>query len=58
MDVVKSKARRKTGTAEDWVYEAEIKDTAEDVSTVLHCGPDLGLMRVCRRTSRVLVPYS
>ncbi|KAI0255595.1 P-loop containing nucleoside triphosphate hydrolase protein [Lactifluus subvellereus] len=30
VDVVKSKARRKTGTAEDWVYEAEIKDTVED----------------------------
>jgi hypothetical protein len=32
------KARRKTGTAEDWVYEAELKDTVEDVSTVLRSG--------------------
>jgi hypothetical protein len=45
MDVVKSKkARRKTGTAEDWVYEAEMKDTVEDVSPVAHFGPDLQLM--------------
>ena len=35
MDVVRSKkARRKSGTTEDWVYEAEMKDTVEDVSDV------------------------
>jgi hypothetical protein len=35
MDVVRSKkARRKSGTAEDWVYEAEMKDIVEDVSGV------------------------
>jgi hypothetical protein len=32
MDAVRSKkTRRKSGTAEDWVYEAEMKDTIEDV---------------------------
>ncbi|KAH9044878.1 P-loop containing nucleoside triphosphate hydrolase protein [Lactarius hengduanensis] len=31
MDVVKSKkAQRKSGTTEDWVYDAEMKDTVED----------------------------
>jgi len=37
MDVVKSKkTRRRTSTAEDWVYEAEMKDTIEeDVGAVL-----------------------
>lgn len=35
MDVVRSKkARRKSGTAEDWIYEAETKETVEDVSEV------------------------
>lgn len=34
MDVVRSnKAQRKSGAAEDWVYEVEMKDTMEDVST-------------------------
>jgi len=32
MDAVRSKkTTRKSGTAEDWVYEAEMKDTIEDV---------------------------
>jgi hypothetical protein len=37
MDAVKSKkTRRRTSTAEDWVYEAEMKDTIEeDVGAVL-----------------------
>lgn len=35
------KARQKV---EDWVYEAELKDTAEDVSTVLQYGLGLKLM--------------
>jgi hypothetical protein len=40
MDAVKSKkTRRKTGTAEDWVYEAEMKDTGEDVGAVLYYSP-------------------
>jgi len=35
MDVVKSKkTRRRTGSAEDWVYEAEMKETAEDVGAI------------------------
>jgi hypothetical protein len=47
MDVVKSKkTRRRTGTAEDWVYEAEMKDTIEeDVSAVRHV---LRTRRLCR----------
>jgi hypothetical protein len=45
MDAVKSKkTRRKTGTAEDWVYEAEMKDTGEDVGAVLHYSPKVRLM--------------
>ena len=40
MDAVKSKkTRRRTGTAEDWVYEAEMKDTIEDVGAVLRYAP-------------------
>ncbi|KAI0270605.1 P-loop containing nucleoside triphosphate hydrolase protein [Gloeopeniophorella convolvens] len=30
MDAIKSKKRQKPGATEDWVYEAEIKDTVED----------------------------
>jgi len=42
MDVVRSKkARRKSGTTEDWVYEAEMKDTVEDVSDVPCTSPIL-----------------
>jgi hypothetical protein len=45
MDVVKTKkTRRKTGTDEDWVYEAEIKDTGEDVGAVFHYTPKVKLM--------------
>ena len=34
MDTIKSKrVRKKKGTAEEWVYEAEVKDSKEDVST-------------------------
>ena len=47
MDAVKSKkTRRKTGTAEDWVYEAEMKDAGEDVSTALHCTPKVKLIPI------------
>ena len=42
MDVVKAKkARRKSGTTEDWVYEAEMKDIVEDVSDVPSPSPFL-----------------
>ena len=41
MDGVKSKkTRRKLGTAEDWVYEAEMKDVGEDVSVASHHTPN------------------
>jgi hypothetical protein len=44
MDGVKSKkTRRKSGTAEDWVYETEIKDIGEDVSVVLNHTPKVKL---------------
>jgi hypothetical protein len=38
MDGVKSKKmRRKSGTAEDWVYETELKEIGEDVGSVPSC---------------------
>ena len=41
MDSVKSrKTRRKSGTAENWVYESEMKDTGEDVGVAPHHTPD------------------
>ena len=57
MDSVKSKkTRRKTGTAEDWVYETEIKDMGEDVSVVLNRTPESEAYAYkCRRISRALV---
>lgn len=60
MDAVKSKkTRRKTGTAEDWVYEAEMKDTGEDVGAVLHYSPKVETHAYKYRwTSRVSVPSS
>lgn len=41
MDGVKSrKMRRKSGTAENWVYESEMKDMGEDVGVAPHHTPD------------------
>lgn len=57
MDVVKSKkTRRKTGTHEDWVYEAEMKDAGEDVGAVTfpYFESDAHAFK-CRRISRALV---
>ena len=37
MDGAKSKkTRRKSGTGEDWVYEADMKDLGEDVGVASH----------------------
>ncbi len=44
MDSVKSKkTRRKSGTAEDWVYETEMKDMGEDVGILPHYTPKVKL---------------
>jgi hypothetical protein len=41
MDGVKSKkTRRKSGTAEDWVYETEMKDMGEDVGVASQPTPN------------------
>jgi hypothetical protein len=37
------KTRQKTGAAEDWVYEAEMKDSTEDVSATFHYAMNLTL---------------
>ena len=58
MDAVKSKkTRQKMGAAEDWVYEAEMKDSIEDVRAMLHYSPNLMLMPPWRRILKVLEPY-
>ena len=58
MDAVKSKkTRQKTGAAEDWVYEAEMKDSIEDVSAVLPYPPNPTLTLRWRRILKVLEPY-
>lgn len=58
MDAVRSKKTRlKTGAAEDWVYEAEMKDSIEDVSAMLHYAPNLTLTLQWRRILKVLEPY-
>ena len=56
MDVVKAKkARRKSGTTEDWVYEAEMKDIVEDVS-IVPCPTPILKRYDCRQTFGDLVP--
>lgn len=58
MDAVRSKkTRQKTGAAEDWVYEAEMKDSIEDVSAILHYAPNMTLTLHWRRILKVLEPY-
>jgi hypothetical protein len=58
MDAVRSKnTRRKAGAAEDWVYDAEMKDSIEDVSAMLHYALNPTLMLRWRRILKVLGPY-
>ena len=47
MDGVKSKkTRRKSGTAEDWVYETELKEMGEDVGETSRSYPELKLISI------------
>ena len=55
MDAVKSKkTRQKTGAAEDWVYEAEVKDSTEDVSAMFYYALNLTLTLRKRLILKVL----
>ena len=58
MEAAKSKkTRQKPGAAEDWVYEAEMKESIEDVSAILQYAPNLALTLHWRRILKVLEPY-
>jgi hypothetical protein len=44
MEAAKAKkTQQKTGAAEDWVYEAEMKDSTEDVSVTFYYALNLTL---------------